>query len=109
AGPMVPCAPPARRGVRVHPAFRFGLASPPPAYPDSTFSTPRSCSYTASRHQKHPPPRVATSVFVSAIGTPPFLQFPFAHPVFIMLRCGAVVSGDGSGGVLTDERRTGQG
>src|SRR5712692_2180435 len=38
-----------------------GFSTCPPEKPDSTLSTPLSCVKTASVHQKHPPPRVATS------------------------------------------------
>ena len=47
---------PFRRNILLH---KSGFSCPPPAYPDSTFRTPLSSEYTASRHQKQPPPRVA--------------------------------------------------
>src|SRR5215203_7057064 len=38
-----------------------GPTTCPPEYPDSTSITPCTSSYTASRHQKQPPPSVANS------------------------------------------------
>src|SRR2546423_5575413 len=43
-----------------------GFGTCPPAYPEITRSTPRSSLYTASRHQKQPPPSVAVSSLVSS-------------------------------------------
>src|SRR6266702_6305759 len=47
--------------VPVHTSSYEGWGTCPPAYPDCTPTTPRSSRYTASRHQKQPPARVAIS------------------------------------------------
>src|ERR1039457_7027437 len=45
----------------VHTSRYVGFGWRPPMYPDSTESTPSIPSYTASRHQKHPPASAVVS------------------------------------------------
>src|SRR5215472_10110131 len=52
--------------VPVHTSWYVGFSTYPPVYPDSTESTPSIFWYTASRHQKQPPARVAISDTKSA-------------------------------------------
>src|SRR5438552_1636972 len=52
----------------------MGFAVVPPMYPDSTDSTPLRSSNTASRHQKQPPARVATSFPASIMSFRLFLR-----------------------------------
>src|SRR5947199_742829 len=60
-GSNVTCTASAWPVVSVQTASYEGLARPPPEYPTSTFSTPRSSWKIGWRHQKHPPAIVVTS------------------------------------------------
>src|ERR1022692_1933445 len=52
----------------VHTSRYVGFGWRPPMYPDSTESTPSIPSYTASRHQKHPPASVVVSRLDMVLG-----------------------------------------
>src|SRR5437667_12287602 len=65
----------------VHTCLYVGLGTEPPAYPETTSSTPSRSSKTASRHQKHPPASVATSLRICLCA---LLSYSYA-PCYLIL------------------------